>query len=180
MIPTGKAILTKAFLTNMYKNLRQQEIFYHICDHKIDNSIGELFEQISKLQKGYQLIYTPWHLQGEVNNGGYYQYFDNFENCNDVRQPYYDLTVDYLKMIGRTKLSEDYLTHLQLYKECEKLKNSDECDSKCAECNKCEAFDKSIEDLDNAFYASEHEFIQAIDDYIEANLDDFVSFDSTE
>ena len=178
-IPKGEAVLTKEFLLNTPKNLRQQEIFYHICSHKIDDDILEQFERVSRLAKGYQMIYVLWHLQGEVNNGGYCKYFDNFENCNKTKQPYYDLTINFLKMIGCIELSHDYLGYLCLYRKWEELRENSECNNKCTECNKCAAFDKKSEKFDSRFYENEKFFIQAIDDYIDANLDDFVSFSDT-
>ena len=175
LIPEGKAVLTKEFLLNTPRELRQQEIFYHIWDHKIDKNFLEQFEEASKLTEGHQMIFILWHLQGEVNNGGYYQYFDNFENCNQIKQPYYNLTIDWLKKIGCVDLSNDYSRFLQIYRKCEELKRDGKCIDMCDKCNRCSRFDEEIEKLDNGFYENESIFIQAIDDYIDANLDDFVS-----
>jgi len=149
LMPKGKDVLTKEFLLNTARNLRQQEIFYHICDHQLDNSISESFENVSKMLRGYQMIWVLWHLQGEVNNGGYFQYFDNFENCNQVRKPYYDLTIEFLEMIDCTEYSNDFSNAFDVYTKCRECENDDESD-KIAE---------KMDELDNKFYENEKFFI---------------------
>ena len=165
--PTGKVVLTKEILLNTPQNSRQQEIFYHICDHQFqpEDSILDDFESVSKMIKGYQMIYMLWHLQDEINNGGYFQYFDNFEGNNKIKKPYYDLTIEYLKMIGCIDFSSDYSKALEIYTKCRECEDDDEID-KIAE---------GMDELDNKFYDNEKVFIQAIDEYIDANLDDFVT-----
>jgi len=164
-IPKGKAVLTREFLINTPKNLRQQEIFYHICGYQRGNGIKEEFDKISRMIKGYQMIWTLWHLQGEVNNGGHFQYFDNFEANNQVKEPYYKLTNEFIVMIGCTKLSKNFLKSLEIYNRCRECEDDVESDKIGEEMN----------EVDNMFYENESVFIQAIDDYIEANLNEFVT-----
>jgi hypothetical protein len=169
-VPKGKPSLTKEFLLGIPQNLRQQEIFFHICDYQIDKSVPEEFEQVSKLPKAYQMITSLWHLQREVNNGGYHQYFFNFENCNQVRQPYYNLTSEFLGMIGCNEIRSEFLKALELYIKCEECENDAESAS----------FAEEMYKLDIKFYENERFFIKSIDDYIQTHIDDFVSIGISE
>jgi len=163
--PEGKAILTKEILLNIPQDLRQEEIFYHICDYQWDTDALEEFEAVSKMLKSYQVIWLLWHLQGEVNNGGYFQYFDNFENNNQIRKPYYDLTIEYLEMIGLFDYGKDFSNALAIYTECLECEDDDKRD-KIAE---------KMDALEKRFYENEKLFVRAIDDYINFNLSNFIT-----
>lgn len=165
LVKKGHNILTKDFLLSIKKNLRQQEIFFHICDYQLDGTRSELFEKTFAMKKGYQMIYIIWHLQGEINNGGYVQFFDNFENCNTIIKEYYDLIVDNLKIINYNEFLEDFSKARILYEKLRASSDKEEQDE----------YDKKLGELDNNFYEYESQLVNIVDDYVEAHIDDFVS-----
>lgn len=54
-----------------------QAIFDYICDEVIQNDWKNAYTKVKALPKGFQHIYSLWVLEGEVNNGGFNQYFFN-------------------------------------------------------------------------------------------------------
>lgn len=164
-VPKGKPIITKEFLINTPEDLRQQEIFYHICDYQLKNDIKEEYEKVSQMKKGHQLIWVLWHLDGEINNGGYYQFFDNFENCNLITTEYYSLITNFLKLINCDNFAKDFSKALSIYHKFQNCKNSE----------KENKLSSKLEQLDQNFYQNEDKLINAINIYIKNNLDEFIS-----
>jgi len=164
-IPKGREVLTRDFLLNTPMELRQEEIFYHIINYRLNRATVEKYEQVITIQEGYQLIYIILHLQGEVNNGGYVQFFDNFENCNTIVSPYYDLVSKYLKLLNCDAFYKDFLKAKSIYRELRKTTN-EELEKK---------YDEELDELDNNFYKNEKLLIESINEYININIDSFVT-----
>ncbi|MDD3241849.1 MAG: DUF4375 domain-containing protein [Bacilli bacterium] len=161
-IPKSTEFISKEFLLNIPKELRQQEIYNHIIDYEIDFD-KEAYEEVMKMNKGHQMIYLIWHLQSEINNGGYFQFFDNFENCNKILQPYYDLISEHLIIVK--EFHNDFIKAISVYKKLRNAKSEKEE----------EKYDKELYELDTKFYDYEQKLITAVDDYIDSHINDFIS-----
>lgn len=159
-VPQGKKVLSKEFLLKTSLELRQQEIMFHIYDWE-QGDYQEEYDKVIKMQKSYQVIYLLWHVMGEVNNGGYDQYFFNFENTNKVIQPYYQLTDAVLREVGCVALADNYRCAVETYQQMEKTND--------------EALADKLSELDNEYWNLEREVIRIIDQYIDAHINDFVS-----
>ena len=139
----------------IYKNLTT-EILDSIADDKLEQAImdnidtnfqdGEQYtlEQISKLTKGQQAVFSTWWLEAEVNNGGFNQFYFNssgqFAKMAEIG----------FKTIGAGKFSELTERANKIYSENkERLEEFDD--------GTMESFSESykenpLNDLDTEFY----------------------------
>lgn len=113
-IPKGKVQLTYDYLKSLSKDLRAQEIAYHIMDFVLTKTNEDNIILMKEYSPGMKMVATTWHLQGEVNNGGFCQYFDNNENLysKEILRDYYQITKDSLELLGSTKIKEAFVKHL--------------------------------------------------------------------
>lgn len=52
-------------------------IVEYIDEYIIQEDYQNAYSKVTKLSKGMQYVYATWWLEGEVNNGGFNQYFYN-------------------------------------------------------------------------------------------------------
>lgn len=55
----------------------EMAVIDYITDLKLKGNFKEEYRMIKNLSKGFQYIYITWAFDGEVNNGGFIQYFYN-------------------------------------------------------------------------------------------------------
>ena len=62
-------------------SIPDEELEQAIVDHVLDVKVGRNFEHAvevtSNLSAGFRMVYATWVLEGEVNNGGFNQFFWN-------------------------------------------------------------------------------------------------------
>lgn len=90
-------IITKKELEEMISNNidYDYEIFIKICDF-IEHGKVSLLE----LPKMYQIIYSTCVIEGEICNGGFYQYYSN-----STAQEFNEIGIECFAMIGAQKTS---------------------------------------------------------------------------
>lgn len=70
-----------SFTADMLKNIPddrlEMAIIDYITDIRLKGDYKQEYHIIKSLSKGMQYIYITWSLDGEVNNGGFIQYFYN-------------------------------------------------------------------------------------------------------
>jgi hypothetical protein len=76
-----------------------QTVFDNLSE-KLPNDYTMEYEAVITWNKSRQAIYTIWTLEGEVNNGGYNQFYANSSG------QFYKLLPDALKLIGASKFSD--------------------------------------------------------------------------
>ncbi len=54
-----------------------QAIFDYLSENIIKGDYKNEYDKIKKMSRGFQYIYAVWLLEGEINNGGFNQYFYN-------------------------------------------------------------------------------------------------------
>lgn len=111
---------------------------------KLSKNYEKEYESVLKLSKSEQAIYIIWVLEGEINNGGFNQYYFNSSG------EFADLAPDALKLVKANKFAELVNKANMLYKKEHKniTKNQD---------GTLEGFGKSYDDnplneLDDEFY----------------------------
>jgi Domain of unknown function (DUF4375) len=67
---------------------------------QIANDFSDELEILNELSAGFRSIYTTWCVEGEVNNGGFNQYFWNSEGRTAL------LAVDAFKRVGAPEYAE--------------------------------------------------------------------------
>ena len=136
-------------------------------DSKIKNYRVE-YETVKRLSEGRQAIYSIWKLEGEVNNGGFNQFYYNPSGkyANDV--------LDGLKLIGAEKFEK-------LVRRANNVYDKEKANISRAQDGTLEGFSESYKNnplngLDNEFYdLYEEEDITRIQiDFIRKNKQEFV------
>ena len=163
-IPKGKAQLTNDYLKSLSKDLRAQGIAYHIMDFDLTKTNEDNLILMREYSSGMKMVATTWHLQGEINNGGFYQYFDNNENLytKEILRDYYQITKDSLVLLGSIKIKEAFVEAYALFESGQR------------EPNIHKNTDFEWNRLDNIYYDNEEELLIKRDEYIEKNLNEFV------
>jgi hypothetical protein len=163
-------IITKKELEEMiFKNIDYDyEIFQKICD------IAEpTKESLQKLPKIYQIIYSTTVIEGEIYNGGFYQYYGN-----STAQEFNEIGIESFSMIGAQKTSalleevfNKIIEQSQTFKsEYQKNGIQDSFNKASDEMNEIR-----IEEYDNKFYEIfEKENVKELKlKYIKSNIDSF-------
>ena len=80
---------------------------------------------MKEYSSGIKMVATTWHLQGEINNGGCYQYFDNNENLytKEILRDYYQITKDSLVLLGSMKIKEAFVEAFALFESGQREPN---------------------------------------------------------
>jgi hypothetical protein len=142
-------------------------VFDSLCQHFPKDYTKE-FETLIRWNNSRQAMYIIWSLEGEVNNGGFNQFYEN-----SSRQ-YADLIPDALKLIGATKFADLVQRANVTYKDDNEVirKHMD---------GTLEGFSKSYENnplnkFDNEFYALyQLEDLQKLQvEFVRKNKQDFV------
>ncbi|MDR1688949.1 MAG: DMP19 family protein [Clostridiales bacterium] len=162
-IPHGRAFLPLDYLKSLDKDSRVQEIAYHISDYVLTKKDVENPILLNGYSQGMQMLWTTWHLQGEVNNGGFCQYFDNNTNLysSKVLKEYYELTKDSFQLLRCDKIGN-------AFEEARLLFYSAETD-----CITQENLNNSWNRLDCVYFDNEEEFLRRRAEYVEMNLSEF-------
>ena len=96
------------------------EILAAIPDDKLDQAIIDYIctkitdyqsalADVSNMSPGFQMVYSTWALEGEVNNGGFNQFFDN------PSSQFADMALRSLKMIDAPDYYEILQTAIKIY-----------------------------------------------------------------
>lgn len=135
-----------------------------------DSSYEKQYAVIKSLSAGRQAVFGTWGLEGEVNNGGFNQYFYNFSSSGQ----YAEEARDGFKLIGAKKHAELVQkaidTVMKNAKHLSKFKDGTlESFSKSYENNPLNDLDKEFYNLDKAEKISELRI-----KYIKAHKEEFV------
>lgn len=159
--------LSAAILDTIPDDRLLQAVFDNLAG-KITNYEKE-YETVTSWNRSQQAIYLIWVLEGEVNNGGYNQYYFNMGNT------LYKLSPAALRLVGAYKYATLTQQANAIYEE-ENEKITQHQDGTI------EGFSKSYDDnplneLDDTFYAlyNEEDLAQLQIDYIRKHKQDFVS-----
>lgn len=160
----GRVQLTYDYLKSLSKDIRTQEIAYHIMECILTKTNEDNLILMKEYSSGMKMVATTWHLQGEINNGGFCQYFDNNESLytKEILREYYQTTKDSLDLLGSTKIKEASVEAFALFESSQQ------------EPNKQKNTDFEWNRLDNIYYENEEELLINRDEYIEKNLNEFV------
>ena len=114
--------------------------------------------------KGIQMLWTTWHLQGEINNGGFCQYFDDNENLYmpEILMGYYEITKNSLELLDCFEIKRAFEEALVLYTSKQSVNNL------------VGSVDDAWNRLANEYYNYESEFLRKREDYISNNLKEFI------
>ncbi len=69
--------ITTDILKNIPDDKLEMAVIDYITDVKLKGDFKDEYRIIQNLGKGFRYIYITWSLDGEVNNGGFIQYFYN-------------------------------------------------------------------------------------------------------
>ena len=163
-LPKGKVQLKYDYLKSLSKDIRAQEIANHIMKCVLTRTNEDNLILMKEYSSGMKMVATTWHLQGEINNGGFYQYFDNNESLHkkEILREYYQITKDSLYLLGNTKIKEAFVEAFALFESSQR------------EPNKQKNTDFEWNRLDNIYYENEEELLINRDEYIDKNLNEFV------
>jgi hypothetical protein len=136
-------ILTIEILDSIADDKLEQTIFDNIYEIIGDDYKNEL-KNVKNLTKGQQAFFSTWILEGEVNNGGFNQFFFNSSG------QYAEMAEIGLKTIGADKFSELTSKANKIY--IENKERLEEFDDGTME-NFSESYkDNPLNDLDTEFY----------------------------
>lgn len=133
--------------------LRILEIIQKKCNHG---------EKMDVLSKGERLIYLMGDLEGEVNNGGFSQYFFNSSG------KYADETILILKEIGAKYTSSLLEEAKKIYKSGPTNDGRDE-----PEVDLTDSQEEKLNELDNKFYEYKDNLNELQITYIKLHITDF-------
>jgi uncharacterized membrane-anchored protein YjiN (DUF445 family) len=141
------SVLTVNILDSVENDKLEQTIIDNILSKLDSNDSSEKqYEIIKSLSKGRQSIFSTWVLEGEVNNGGFNQYFYNFASSGQYAEEARDgfKLINAIKHAALTQKAIDVI--LKNAKKLSKFKDGT-----------LESFSKSYENnplnpLDNEFY----------------------------
>jgi hypothetical protein len=151
-------------------NLEQTIIDNLYAKLEADTSYEKQYEIIKSLSAGRQAVFGTWGLEGEVNNGGFNQYFYNFISSGQ----YAEEARDGFKLIGANKLADLTQRAIDMVmknaKHLSKFKDGTlESFSKSYEDNPLNDFDDEFYELDKTENISQLRI-----KYIKAHKDEFI------
>lgn len=124
-------------------------------------------DKIDRLNENERVIYLCFTFEGEINNGGFDQFFYN--SAGD----YTEETIDSLLKIGATKTAEFLKTATTVFPNNLVPQNREERQALLEEINNDET-EKLLNELDNSFYAYEDDLLELEYDYVMQHNDDFI------
>jgi hypothetical protein len=142
------SVLTVNILDSIYDDVLEQTIIDNIFNKLNSNDSSEKqYKLIKSLSNGRQSIFATWVLEGEINNGGFNQYFYNFSSSGQYAEEARDgfMLINANKHADLTQKAIDVM--LKNAKKLSKFKDGT-----------LESFSKSYENnplnpLDSEFYA---------------------------
>ncbi|MCM0665840.1 DMP19 family protein [Flavobacterium tyrosinilyticum] len=153
---------------NGTKDTELLEKVWNNISSKLSTDYEKEYESVLKLSKSEQAIYIIWNLEGEINNGGFNQYYFNSSG------QFADLVPDALKLIHANKFADLVVKANNIYKKEYKniTKHQD---------GTLEGFSKSYDDnplnkLDDEFYDlyKTEKLENLLIEYIRQNKSEFV------
>jgi hypothetical protein len=142
------SVLTVNILDSIDDDRLEQTIIDNIfCKLESNDSSEKQYDLIKSLSKGRQSVFATWVLEGEINNGGFNQYFYNFSSSGQYAEEARDgfMLINANKHADLTQKAIDVI--LKNAKKLSKFKDGT-----------LESFSKSYENnplnpLDDEFYA---------------------------
>jgi hypothetical protein len=153
------------------KALPDEKLEGAVVDHirsKLDHNYEREYEIVTSLSKGFQIVHATWMVEGEVNNGGFNQYFWNSSGKFQAE------ALEGYKLLGATEHEKLMAEAIKVHKSIEnKLKVQQDKGT-------IQAFSDSYKDnplnkLDDQFYGLKEDASALRIKYIRGNLDLFVS-----
>jgi hypothetical protein len=135
--------LTSKILDSIPDDKLEQTIFDNIYEIIGDDYKNEL-NNVKKLTKGQQAFFSTWILEGEINNGGFNQFYFNSSG------QYAEMAEIGLKTIGADKFSELTSKANKIY--IENKERLEEFDDGTMESFSESYKDNPLNDLDTEFY----------------------------
>jgi hypothetical protein len=135
--------LTSEILDSIPDDKLEQTIFDNIYEIIGDDYKNEL-NNVKKLTKGQQAFFSTWILEGEINNGGFNQFYFNSSG------QYAEMAEIGLKTIGADKFSELTSKANKIY--IENKERLEEFDDGTMESFSESYKDNPLNDLDTEFY----------------------------
>jgi hypothetical protein len=165
------SVLTMEILDSVSDDNLEQTIIDNLyAKLKADTSYEKQYDIIKSLSAGRQAVFATWGLEGEVNNGGFNQYFYNFASSGQ----YAEEARDGFKLIGANKLADLTQRAIDMVmknaKHLSKFKDGTlESFSKSYEDNPLNDFDDEFYELDKTENISQLRI-----KYIKAHKDQFI------
>jgi hypothetical protein len=170
--PEPKRIQPKypVLTAEILQRIPEKELEYAIVDH-VASKISD-FENalavVTNLSKGMQMVYSTWWVEGEVNNGGFNQYFWNASGKFKL------VALDGFKLLGASE-------HCELMAEAIRLQEQQEAKlSQLRRNGTLKDFSESYKDnplnaLDTRFYALTEDVGAMRIKYIREHVEEFVT-----
>lgn len=139
-------------------------------DEKIKEDPKNAHAVVTSLSKGMQMLYTTWWVEGEVNNGGFSQYFWNSAS-QFAKEAYYGFLAIGAKEFAKL-MAEGMNLYIKHHAQIKKLQENGSLDG-YTELENQEIFNG----LDDKFYSlQEKEDIMKLRmEYIKSHIDEFIS-----
>jgi len=158
--------LTTEILDSIPDDKLEQTIFDNIYEIIGDDYKNEL-KNVKKLTKGQQAFFSTWIIEGEVNNGGFNQFFFNSSG------QYAEMSEIGFKTIGAEKFSELTSRANKIYSE--NKKRLEEFDDGTMESFSESYKDNPLNDLDTEFYNLTESVSELRIKYIRNNIREFTT-----
>ena len=160
-------VLTSEIIDTTSDENLLQTVFDNLSE-KLPKDYKKEFQAVTSWNKPRQAIYIIWALEGEVNNGGFNQFYFNSSG------QFAELAPEALKLVGATKFADLVTRANSVYeKENEKITKHQD--------GTLEGFSKSYDDnplnkFDDEFYAlSDQENLQQLQiDFVRKNKQFFI------
>lgn len=161
-----------AFTADILKSIPDDKlemaILDYITDVKLKGNYNEEHRIIKSLSKGMQVIYITWSLDGEVNNGGFIQYFYNSSGmfAGDLIEALHEM-----KAFKTEKIAAEAITVYNKERALhEKVKNDGSLESFMSSYGESE-----LGRLDELFYKSGEDLSKLRIKYIRENTELFIT-----
>lgn len=159
--------ITKNVLDSIPDNKLEQAIIDFIIDEKIKDNYESEYKIVRSLSKGLQYVYATWLLEGEVNNGGFNQYFYN--SAGDFKKE----ALEGLEHIGATENAKLLSEAIHIYNREKEM--HDRVKKKGTIKAFSESYDETeLTNLDERFYSLAEDLSKLRIDYIRNNAEEFI------
>lgn len=157
--------LTSDILQSVNDDDLEQVIFDNIYEQLGDDYAKE-YQNLQKCSKGQQAFFVTWIVEGEVNNGGFNQFYFNSSG------QYAEMAVEGFALFGATK-------YVDLMKRANKIYSENEERLKSYDDGTIESFSESYKDnplnaLDDEFYELTEPLPDLRIKYIRENISEFI------
>lgn len=162
-----KPSFTEETINNISDNELIEKVWSNISS-KLSRDYKKEYESVLKLSKSEQAIYIIWNLEGEINNGGFNQYYLNSSG------QFADLAPAALKLIHANKFAELVNKANNIYKK--EYKNITKHQDGTLEGFSKSYVDNPLNELDDEFYDlyKTEKLENLLVEYIRQNKSEFV------